>query len=212
MTRTRAAVLSLLVAPLVALASLALGAGPASAHASLIGSDPVDGAALASAPATVSFTFNEDIREPAYVVVDAGGERVAEGQAEVDANVVTAQVDPDAAAGSWTAAYRVVSVDGHAVTGEIGFDVEQGAAAPTSPSTTSPSASSSQSPTAGSTDTSTDTSAGTSAEAESTQAASRAASDEGRGVWPPHAEHVVLAVVLLAAAAGLVLWTRRRAR
>lgn len=200
MTRTRAAVLSLLV-PLLALASLALGAAPASAHASLIGSDPVDGATLASAPATVSFTFNEDIRDPAYVVVDAGDQRVAEGQAEVDANVVTARVDADAVAGTWTAAYRVVSVDGHAVTGEITFDVAQGAAAPADPSDT-PTAS--PSPSA-------DATATSGAAAESTQGESRAVADDG-GLWPPHTDHVVLAVVLLAAATGLVLWTRRRAR
>lgn len=201
MTRTRAAVLSLLVVPLLALGSLALGVAPASAHASLTGSDPADGATLASAPATVSFTFNEDIRDPAYVVVDAGDQRVAEGQAEVDANVVTAQVDPDAAAGTWTAAYRVVSVDGHAVTGEVTFDVEQGAAAPADPSAT-PTASASPSA---------DAAATSGAAAESTQGESRAAADDG-GLWPPHTEHVVLAVALLAAAAGLVLWTRRRAR
>lgn len=195
MTRTRAAVLSLLVAPLVALAALVAGVGPASAHAGLTGSDPADGATLAAAPGTVSFTFNEDIREPAFVVVTAAGQRVAEGQARVDANVVTARVDDGAPAGRWTAAYRVVSVDGHAVTGEIAFEVEQAAPSASASATPSPGADASASP-------------GTSAE--STQGAATSGDDDG--LWPPHTEHVVLAAVLLAAAAALLLWSRRRAR
>ncbi|GAB3992457.1 copper resistance CopC family protein [Nocardioides marmoraquaticus] len=203
MTRTRATVLSLLVAPLVALAALVVGVGPASAHASLTGSDPADGATLAAAPGTVSFTFNEDIREPAFVVVTAGGQRVAEGEAQVDANVVTARVDDGAPAGRWTAAYRVVSVDGHAVTGQIAFEVEQPAPSATPSATVSTSASATPSP-------GTDASASPGASAETTQGAVTAGDDEG--LWPPHTEHVVLAAVLLAAAAALVLWSRRRAR
>ena len=166
MTRTRAAVLTLLVAPLAVLAVLVAGTGPASAHASLTGSDPTDGATLATAPAEVSFTFNEDIRDPAFVVVTADGQRVAQGEAQVDANVVTARVAPDAPAGTWTAAFRVVSTDGHAVTGEITFDVE----APAEQPSEQPSEQASDQP-------SDQPSAGPGAGAESTQSEARSATD-----------------------------------
>ena len=51
----------LLVVVLAGLAVL-LGAAPASAHASLLKTDPSEGQVLAAAPSTVRFTFDEPIR------------------------------------------------------------------------------------------------------------------------------------------------------
>src|SRR5699024_1196114 len=68
----------LLLLPLAA--ALLLGpAAPASAHATLIGTDPAEGAVLDTAPERVTFTFNESvIGVPAGITVfDATGEEVA---------------------------------------------------------------------------------------------------------------------------------------
>lgn len=113
---------------LVALAVVLLpvGAGPASAHASLVSSDPRDGARLERLPDEVTLVFTEEISPPAYVVVRAaGGADLTRGEPVVDGATVTQAVDPEAAArdGDVTIGYRVVSVDGHPVTGELGFAV-----------------------------------------------------------------------------------------
>lgn len=183
------------LACLLALATVLLGAAPASAHAALVDSDPADGASLPEAPGEVSFTFSEDIQQPAYVVVTAAGERVEQGKVRVDGTRVSVDVAADAPAGRWTMAYRVVSVDGHPVTGTVAFEVERARATPSesaSPSETAPSASPSQ-------------------EASSTRAAAGTAADDDTGWWPLHAEHVALGAGLLVLAAGVLVWARRRA-
>ena len=110
------------------LLAVLLAPAPASAHADLVESDPPDGAVLTGTPATVTLTFTESVTDPAYVVVTGpGGKQAAEGPAPQSGNSVTQRLDPQAVpepAGAWTVAYRVVSVDGHAITGEIDFTVE----------------------------------------------------------------------------------------
>ena len=115
-----------LVVALVILGLAPLGVGPASAHASLVSSDPRDGATLDRLPTRVSFTFSEDVVTPAYVVVRAAdGSDVTSGRPVVDGATVTQDLDGSAASGEVTMAYRVVSVDGHPVTGELAFTVPQ---------------------------------------------------------------------------------------
>ena len=63
---------------LVALALVVLGAAPASAHAELIATDPVEGSVLETAPDTVTLTFNEPVRltSQEIAVYDAAGDEV----------------------------------------------------------------------------------------------------------------------------------------
>ncbi len=110
-------------------------ATPANAHASLADSNPKNGASLEQMPETLSVTLNEPVAEPAYLVVtDSTGKTVAGDGVSVDDKTVTTQVDRAVPAGDYTLAYRVVSVDGHAVTGKIDFALTPGAA----PSTPTP--------------------------------------------------------------------------
>ena len=78
-------------------------------------------------PGEVVLEFSDDISAPAYVVVTApDGSRPATGPAEVDGTVVTQTLTAGTAGtatGPYTIAYRAVSVDGHTITGEIGFEV-----------------------------------------------------------------------------------------
>lgn len=119
----------LLVALAAAIALLVGGAAPASAHASLVGSDPDDGAVLAQAPAVVTLRFDE----PVDVVPGAVRLRLPSGEAvqldaEADAGgrAVTADL-PGALAerlrGTVALSWRVVSDDGHPLAGVLVFSV-----------------------------------------------------------------------------------------
>jgi methionine-rich copper-binding protein CopC len=103
---------------------------PASAHAGLVGSDPAQGQRLDRLPASVSLEFTEPIGKPAYVVVTAAdGTRVDSGEVKVDGPAVSvALAGKTAASGGYEIAYRVVSEDGHAVAGKVGFTVGADAA------------------------------------------------------------------------------------
>lgn len=103
--------------------------GPASAHASLVSSDPEDGSSLGAEPAKVSITFNEDVSTPAQLQVTApDGTTLAEGDPTVDGSTVTQTLNDSGYAGRYTIAYRVVSADGHPVTGELTYEVTSGEA------------------------------------------------------------------------------------
>ncbi|MCD4524463.1 copper resistance protein CopC [Nocardioides sp. cx-173] len=113
----------LLVVLLVALALLA-GAAPASAHATLVGSDPAEGEVLASAPAVVTFTFDEPVSLTAdgVQVFDAEGESV-DSESSARDEVVTTDLPAELADGTYVVTWRVVSSDGHPITGSLSFSV-----------------------------------------------------------------------------------------
>lgn len=115
------------VAMLVLVISLAMaamaGAGVASAHAIRIATDPVDNAALAQGPQTVSATFNEKLQPQfaAMTVVGPDGNLWSSGDPKVDGAIVTVGVRPLGPAGTYTVNYRVTSADGHVVSGSWSF-------------------------------------------------------------------------------------------
>jgi copper resistance protein C len=111
------------VAALAGFAVLGLGS-PAFAHDVLVGSAPAAGATLASGPAEVRFDFNAPVREGPNTITVVGPngthwERTE--NATVTGNSVSTPVAPLGAAGVYTASYRIISADGHPVTGEIHF-------------------------------------------------------------------------------------------
>ena len=97
-------------------------AGAASAHDVLISSDPADNATVATAPSSLQFTFDQPVQnfDPVVSLVGPDGRQYATGTPSVSGNVVSGTVDAGPA-GRYTAAYRIVSADGHPVTGEIHF-------------------------------------------------------------------------------------------
>jgi copper resistance protein C len=102
---------------------------PAFAHAVLVDSSPKQGAQVEKVPVQVALKFDEPVREPAFVAVTApDGSSVVDGDPHVVGAIVS-QAVKDGGDGSYTIAYRVVSADGHPVTGEVTFGV--GAAART---------------------------------------------------------------------------------
>jgi methionine-rich copper-binding protein CopC len=111
-----------LLAALYAGAALVLGAGPASAHAELLSSDPADGATLASAPTRIRLTFGEDIN-PQFVQValTTHGTVVTLAKPVVKGPVITAAIEGTMAGGDYILAFRVVSQDGHPISETVRF-------------------------------------------------------------------------------------------
>jgi copper transport protein len=107
-------------------------AGGASAHATVVTSDPTDGSRLKQAPSVVTITFDESVGlgGASYLhVTDQGGNRVDNGAAVHpggDASKVADRLRPGLGDGTYIASYRVVSADSHPVAGTIRFVVGNG--------------------------------------------------------------------------------------
>lgn len=115
-----------LLAAVAAGFTIAFGvAGPAAADASLVSSSPGNGASVAVAPPAVTFTFNELVqaRLTTVTVTDAQGGAVPVAPVLADRATVIQPLPPGLAPGGYVAAYRIVSADGHPVTGQIRFTV-----------------------------------------------------------------------------------------
>jgi copper transport protein len=123
MARTRAAAWLRLLACLGVLLVL-VPASPASAHATLVGSDPAQGAVLEAAPEEVTFTFDETvIGVPAGIrVFDATGAEVASSASVRDSELVVA-IDEEVGDGTLVVLWRLVSADGHPIGGSLSFSV-----------------------------------------------------------------------------------------
>jgi copper transport protein len=120
---------------LLALVALAIAAPAASAHATLEGTTPARGAALTTGPKQVVFRFNEPVEGTfgAVRVFDATGKRVDDGHIghpNGDGPKIAVGLRSGLANGAYTATYRVISADGHPVSGGIVFDVGPAGAAP----------------------------------------------------------------------------------
>ncbi|PWK65078.1 copper transport protein [Streptomyces sp. CG 926] len=123
--RTSLTVLALLAA---VFALLVGGAGSASAHASLSGSDPADSSVLKEAPRQVTLTFTESVTfsEDSVRVLSPENQRVNPAPAEhVDGkgNTARVQLSDGLSEGTYTVAWRVVSADGHPISGAFVFSI-----------------------------------------------------------------------------------------
>jgi copper transport protein len=122
---------ALLAALVTMVAGLLMGgATPASAHAALTGSDPQDGAVIATAPKEVTLTFSEQVAmgDGSIRVLDPGGKRADTGAAPRDLQsgstvkygVTLHSGLPD---GTYTVAWQAVSADSHPVSGAFTFSI-----------------------------------------------------------------------------------------
>ena len=98
----------------------------AAGHASLTSTDPADGSELAVAPAEVTLTFSEELLNELVEVsiLDAAGDLVMATEAEQTPPPGTDVIVPwpaDLPPGKYSVAFRVVSEDGHPVTGQVSF-------------------------------------------------------------------------------------------
>ena len=123
--------------PLLAALWVSVGAGPARAHSELTTSTPTANARLGVAPATVKLVFSDKV-EPRFtnVALTVGKTKAIALKAEVNGSTVTATIpDDERGPGAWKVSYRVVSADGHPISGTVPFTVS-GSVAPTQPSPT----------------------------------------------------------------------------
>lgn len=120
--RVRTLVLLLLAAACALLA----GAGPASAHAALTGSDPRQGAVVDKAPDHVSLTFSESVSmdDDSLRVFDPQGRRVDDGSPSgTGGTAYTVKLHAGLPDGTYTVTYQVVSADSHPVAGAYTFSI-----------------------------------------------------------------------------------------
>ncbi|MDD2857445.1 MAG: copper resistance protein CopC [Candidatus Nanopelagicales bacterium] len=110
---------------LVGALAVAAGGPSASAHTQLVATSPSEGAVLTTSPASVSATFNESLLTTggAMVVLDAERRSVGTGDARVQRATIALDLQPSLPDGTYRAAYRVISADGHPVEGSFTFIV-----------------------------------------------------------------------------------------
>lgn len=117
---------ALLRVVLVASAAVGLlltGSAPAWAHASLLGTDPADGTLLATAPSTITLTFDEQVHadDGGVRLLDAGGAELPCTVQVVDNRVV---ITPRSlGTGTVVVSWQVISADSHPVSGGFTFAV-----------------------------------------------------------------------------------------
>ncbi len=99
------------------------GAVPASAHADLVSTTPVDGAVLESAPRTLTLSFSSTLLEGMVEVAvsNFAGELVSGVLVESVGTDAVVQWPADLPGDTYKVAYRIVSQDGHPVTGSLRF-------------------------------------------------------------------------------------------
>jgi copper resistance protein C len=124
MSRSLAA--RLLLALLAALALLASAVGPASAHNTLLASTPSAGETVPRTPEAVVLVFDDSaIAMGAQVVVTGPSGPVQTGSPTVVDNSAQQPLAAGAPAGNYTVAWRVISADGHPITGTFQFTARE---------------------------------------------------------------------------------------
>lgn len=109
--------------------ALLAGANPASAHAALTGSNPKDGAVVATAPSNVTLTFSEQIAmgNDSIRVLEPSGKRADKAKIRDlgTGGKVMYGVDllPGLPNGTYTVAWQAVSADSHPVSGAFTFSI-----------------------------------------------------------------------------------------
>ena len=111
---------------LVAACVLLAGRLPADAHASLVSTDPADGSTIATPPPSVELTFSDDLDAGFVAVLAPDGSKVGTSEPRLSGTKMTADLQESHQAGRYTVAYRVLSVDGHPVTGQFTFTATSG--------------------------------------------------------------------------------------
>lgn len=179
-----------------------LVASPASAHDELVSSDPDADASLDALPAQLTMNFSGEVAtDPGATevqVTDAGGASLATGDPVVEGTAVTQALSGEVS-GAVTVLWKVVSSDGHPISGEYSFTVSS---ATTPAPTPAPTASATVDPPV-------ETVAPTEpAEEIQTPVPASAGEDSAGQIWP----WVVGGIVVIAILGGVVYLLASRAR
>ncbi|MGN9906170.1 copper resistance CopC/CopD family protein [Phytohabitans sp. LJ34] len=115
--------------------ALLVPAAPASAHAALVSTTPEQGSVIGSSPTKVTLTFNEPVGViPGRTqVIAPDGKRINTGDPVASGGTLTLDVRvADRPLGTYLVSYRIISADGHPLSGGFMFSV--GAPSQTAPS------------------------------------------------------------------------------
>ncbi|WP_257963413.1 copper resistance CopC family protein [Brevibacterium ravenspurgense] len=121
---TRSSLSRLLAAALFACLALAFGSVPAQAHDQLIGSNPKQGAKLDKQPEWIELNYSGEIQDIGTEIrVERDGEDYSAGEITVEGRTVKSALPDDLKPGDYTIAWRVVSQDGHPISGTVEFTI-----------------------------------------------------------------------------------------
>ncbi|WP_051973346.1 copper resistance CopC family protein [Cryobacterium sp. MLB-32] len=111
--------------PLAAFIALGMGVPAASAHDSVVSTTPGNAEQLTSAPTEVSVLFTDDVLDLGAIllVVDEQGTDWASGQPVIEGTTAAQPVSSDMPDGDYQVRWRVVSADGHPISGSFDFAV-----------------------------------------------------------------------------------------
>ncbi|MCQ9616052.1 copper resistance protein CopC/CopD [Paenalcaligenes niemegkensis] len=96
------------------------------AHASLVSSTPAMGATLSSAPTQAQLVFNEPVSPLVLKLVEPDGTAINLSQIRTLPKGLALSLPPLIQQGSYALSWRVVSADGHPVSGALSFSVGSG--------------------------------------------------------------------------------------
>ncbi|WP_054309737.1 copper resistance CopC/CopD family protein [Mesorhizobium sp. 1M-11] len=127
----RAGFRSLVVAVVVLFGLLAIfGVGQASAHASLVKTEPADGAMLQQSPSRFSLAFSEPVSPLVLTLVRPDGTQERLTSFRSDGQTLDIDSPQPLGDGTHVLSWRVISADGHPVGGSLLFSVGSISAAP----------------------------------------------------------------------------------
>ncbi|MFC6088347.1 copper resistance CopC family protein [Saccharothrix lopnurensis] len=134
-------VVSLLLTGLVAGAVVLGTATPALAHNVLISSDPKDGSSVEAGPAAITLTFDQPVTggegfNTISVTGPEGTRWEADGEPTVKDTSVTFPLRPLGPAAEYAVSYRILSADGHPVSGSLRFTLSKAGDGTPAPATT----------------------------------------------------------------------------
>lgn len=130
-----------LAALLVALCAFFVAApSTAFAHDELIGSTPDDGEIVETGPSEIDLRFSANPLEgegaTEVLVIDPSGAEVQQGDPVLDRNGVIQELSAADERGTYTVVWRIVSSDGHPISGELTFSVGETSVPAAIPTTT----------------------------------------------------------------------------
>ena len=97
----------------------------ASAHSNWVETNPAHGATVETLPAEATVTVNEAPQKADVVLARPDG-KVVKLKSRVVGSTVKVRLPPSGTRGAYTLSYRVVSADGHPVSGSTTFTVTSG--------------------------------------------------------------------------------------
>lgn len=199
-------VAALAAAPALAAGSMLAVAPTAAAHDVLVSSSPADGATVTEPVGTVELVFNNPIPGEFVQVAVLGADDISyeDGAPEVVGGTVTQSVT-DLPDGAYTVSYRVVSSDGHPISGTISFTVAAAGGAPASGSASPPGSGPTETAPAPGAETALPSTRGTApADASETTSPAAAATSSGGGLGTATVVLVVVAAAVVVAGLAYV--------